>query len=339
MEFPVHVNDVWISDPYVLADPKTGLYYIYSRIFSFKDFTPDAPARFYAICSRDLIHWSEPRVVFEQGDFWADKDYWAPECHIWQGRYYLVSSFRAEGTCRACQFLVADDPLGPFHPLGEPLTPKGWQCLDGTLFVDDGGEPWLVFCHEWVQVHDGQIAAVKLSQDLSHAVGEPVILFRASDAPWRGPQLRQAMCDGGNVTDGPFLHRMEDGTLIMLWSNYGPDGYAVGYARSRTGGLFGPWIQEKNPLYAFDGGHAMLFHTFEGQLMMALHCPNTLDKKRALFFEMEERGNKLHIVNEVTGNWYDRVGGGAGKYRYDVPLKECGIFRLGIGTQEVHLDE
>ena len=111
---------------------------------------PDAPGCFYAICSRDLIHWSVPRVVFEQEDFWADKDYWAPECWIWQGKYYLVSSFRAEGTYRACQFLVADHPLGPFKPYGEPLTPKGWQCLDGTLFVDEGGSPWLVFCHEWV---------------------------------------------------------------------------------------------------------------------------------------------------------------------------------------------
>lgn len=339
MEFPLHIRDIWISDPYVLADPKTGLYYIYSRAFSLKDFVPDAPGCFYAICSRDLIHWSVPRVVFEQEDFWADKDYWAPECWIWQGKYYLVSSFRAEGTYRACQFLVADHPLGPFKPYGEPLTPKGWQCLDGTLFVDEGGSPWLVFCHEWVQVFDGQVAAVRLSPDLAHAVSDPIILFRASDAPWRGPQLSQPSCDGGNVTDGPFLHRMNNGSLIMLWSNYCPDGYAVGYARSLSGSIRGPWVQEKTPLYAFDGGHAMLFHTFEGQLMMALHCPNTHGKKRALLFEMEERGDKLCIVNEVTGNWYDRMGGGGGKYRYAVPALETGCFRLGIGNQEVHLED
>ena len=83
----------------------------------------------------------------------------------------------------------------------------------------------------------------------------------------------------------------------------------------------------------------MLFRTFEGQLMMALHCPNTHDKKRALFFEMEERGDRLCIVNEVTGNWYDRMGGGGGKYRYAVPARETGCFQLGIGTQEVHLKE
>ena len=26
MEFPLHIRDIWISDPYVLTDPKTGLY-------------------------------------------------------------------------------------------------------------------------------------------------------------------------------------------------------------------------------------------------------------------------------------------------------------------------
>ena len=252
----------------------------------------------------------------------------------------MVSSFRAEGTYRACQFLVADHPLGPFKPVApEPVTPKGWQCLDGTLFVDEAGKPWMVFCHEWVQVFDGQIAAIPLSDDLGHAIGEPIILFRASEAPWRGPQLDQGVCDGGNVTDGPFLHRMQDGTLIMLWSNYCKDGYAVGFAWSRSGGIRGPWVQDPTPIYAFDGGHAMFFHTFEGQLMMALHCPNTFDKKRALFFEMEECNGRPCIINEVTGNWYDRMGGGGAKHHYDVPTTEQAHFRLGIGTQEVRLEE
>ena len=35
----------------------------------------------------------------------------------------------------------------------------------------------MVFCHEWLQVFDGQIAAVPLSDDLGEAIGEPEILF------------------------------------------------------------------------------------------------------------------------------------------------------------------
>lgn len=336
MEFPIHIHDVWISDPFVLTDPKTGLYYIYSRFFKMNELMPEETGKFYAICSKDLIHWSEPRVVFEQGDFWANKDYWAPECHIWNGKYYISSSFRADGKYRGCQFLVADHPLGPFKPVApDPVTPKGWQCLDGTLFADEDDKPWMIFCHEWMQVYDGQIAAIPLSDDLGHAIGDPIILFRASDAPWRKPDFSH----GGNVTDGPFMHRMQDGSLIMLWSNFTDNGYAVGFAKSESGTLFGPWKQDPTPIYGLDGGHSMLFYTFEGQLMMSLHSPNAFEKKRALFFEMEESNGRLCIVNEVTGNWYDNLGGNGAHYCYDMPCAEEAHFRLGIGTQEVHIDE
>ena len=43
----------------------------------------------------------------------------------------------------------------------------------------------MVFCHEWLQVQDGQICAIRMEEDLSDSIGEPVILFRASEAPWR----------------------------------------------------------------------------------------------------------------------------------------------------------
>ena len=323
MELPYHVRDVRISDPCVLADPVTHLYYLYAASFSPERFPGQLEKGcFHAIFSPDLIHWSAPVRVFEQGDFWADLDYWAPECHYWRGKYYLISSFRAAGTYRRCQCLVADGPLGPFRPIEpEPVTPEGWQCLDGTLYEDRNGRPWMVFCHEWLQVFDGQVAAVPLSEDLGHAVGEPVILFRASDAPWHASQSGEDAYDG-YVTDGPFLHRMQDGTLIMLWSNFARSGYATGYARSLSGDILGPWVQEKEPLYALDGAHSMLFRTFGGQLMMALHAPNEHPKKRMLLFQMEEDHGRLRIVNEVTGNWYNGLGGKNACFRYREPLKE-----------------
>ena len=301
MEYPFHIRNVNISDPFILADPVSQKYYMYARSFN-KDLFPwqKEGGTFYALVSEDLINWSEPQLVFEKNDFWADLDYWAPECHIWNGKYYIFSTFRAKGTYRKCQCLVSDSPLGPFKSIREePVTPKGWQCLDGTLYVDGKGKPWMVFCHEWLQVFDGQIAAVPLSDDLGEAIGPPVILFRASDAPWRGRLVGES--GGGYVTDGPFLYRMKDGTLIMLWSNFTSFGYTTGYAKSLSGEITGPWVQKPDPLFALDGGHSMLFHTFDGQLMMALHCPNIHLLKRALLFEMEERGSDLYIINEVTG--------------------------------------
>ncbi len=324
-KYPYHVRDVHISDPFILADPASGSYYTYVQFADLNRFPelPGGRGHFYCLESKDLIHWSRPKVCFEKGDFWADMDYWAPECHMWKGRYYLISSFRAEGTYRRCQCLVADSPAGPFRPVRqEPVTPEGWQCLDGTLYVDRSGAPYMVFCHEWLQVEDGQICAVPLSGDLGEATGEPEILFRASEAPWTGSVER-----GGGVTDGPFLHRLPGGGLIMLWSSFTASGaYAVSYATSLSGEIHGPWVQQERPLYAMDGAHAMLFRSFSGQLMMACHCPNDHKRKRILLFEMEETEKGIHIINEVTGNWYTAIGGHGARYAYPSSCREAPCF-------------
>lgn len=326
-KYPYHIRDVHISDPFILADPASRRYYTYVQFVDSARF-PDVPAgqgHFYVLESEDLIHWSKPQVCFERGDFWADLDYWAPECHLWKGKYYLISSFRAEGSYRRCQCLAADHPKGPFRPIrNAPVTPEGWHCLDGTLYVDRKGEPWLVFCHEWLQVEDGQICAIRLTQDPGASIGEPMVLFRASDGPWVGPIIR-----GGGVTDGPFLHRLPGGKLLMLWSSFTPGGsYAISYAVSDRGEITGPWRQQKEPLYAMDGGHGMLFRAFSGQLMMACHCPNDHKRKRILLFEMSETEDALHIVNEVTGNWYQSIGGHGGAYAYTAPCAEVPCFSM-----------
>lgn len=352
--YPYSIRDIPISDPFILADEATGHYYTYVQFVD-----PDRYAHlitsepcFYVLKSRDLINWTDPKVCFRRGSFWAREDYWAPEVHFWNGRYYLISSFSAPGKFRCCQALVSGSPEGPFYPVSEePLTPQGWQCLDGTLYVDPQGNPWLVFCHEWIQVYDGQICAVPLSMELDRAIGRPVVLFRASEAPWRG----RAPADGGLVTDGPFLYRLpvrnhlkghpaslskagdkdSEGMLIMLWSSFSErGGYTVGIARSLTGELTGPWVQDEVPLYALDGGHAMLFRTFSGQLMMSLHCPNVHEKKRILLFEMDESARTLSIRNEVTGNWFDHAGGSAKNWVSAVPGER--VFNMSVSPVMPH---
>ena len=158
----------------------------------------------------------------------------APEVHVYRGRYFLFASFKAQGVCRGTQILVAESPLGPFRPVStKPVTPPDWECLDGTLFVTEDGNPWMLFCHEWVQVGDGEICALPLSKDLVSAAGEPTMLFRASQAPW----IQQYESKGrkGYVTDGPWQHRLPGGELLMLWSSFSGDGYTIGVARSRSG--------------------------------------------------------------------------------------------------------
>ena len=209
--------------------------------------------------------------------------------------------------------------------MGRTLDPgrmaeSGWNAL-----YRQKGRSVTGLCHEWLQVFDGQINAVPLSTDLSHAVGEPLILFRATDGLWAGAAAQRG---GGTITDGPFLYRTKTGVLLMLWSGFVENGaYAVGYTRSASGDIQGPWIQKKNPLYALDAGHAMLFKTFGGDLMMSLHCPNDHSKKRILLFEMDDLVDQLAIANEVTGNWYNQMGGDGGRFRYKDPIEEGFVFR------------
>jgi hypothetical protein len=142
-----------------------------------------------------------------------------------------------------------------------------------------------------VQVHDGEICALPLSADLRDPIGKPLMLFRASEATWIRPFAGQY----DFVTDGPFLYRANNGQLLMLWSSFGHGGYTLGVARSLSGTVIGPWTQDTEPLYTSDGGHGMLFHAFDGQLMLALHQPNSTPNERPVFIAVEDRNGTLSI--------------------------------------------
>jgi hypothetical protein len=82
---------------------------------------------------------------------------------------------------------------------------------------------------------------------------------------------------------------------MMVWSGFGTGGYIVGVAVSKSGMLAGPWEQQAQPLFAEDGGHPMLFHRFNGQLMMILHQPNHAPNERARLFEVEDTGDTIRL--------------------------------------------
>ncbi len=144
----------------------------------------------------------------------------------------------------------------------------------------------MVFCHEWVQVGDGEICAIPLNINLTSAAGDPIFLFSASQAPWA--QEIDSRGRKGFVTDGPWMHHLPGGELLLLWSSHSEGGYTVGVARSASGQLHGPWQQDPRPLYSDDGGHCMTFHDFEGKTWVALHHPNETPYERPKFIPLEE---------------------------------------------------
>ena len=292
---PNKCPDIQMRDPYVLPLPEEDRY----LLFGTTDRNPwSGPyTGFDCYASRDLENWEGPIPAFRPpADFWADTHFWAPECHPWQGRYYLFASFARDERARGTQILVADRPEGPYRPHSNgPVTPRDWECLDGTFF--DDGRPWMIFCHEWVQVEDGEMCAVPLTHDLLAAAEGPSLLFRASEAPWARPFEKYGRRNN-RVTDGPFLHRFANGRLLMLWSSVGDEGYAMGCALSESGSILGPWRQEPQPAYGRDGGHGMLFRTFDGRLFMTLHHPNDTPNERPVWVEVSETENGLTVTGK-----------------------------------------
>jgi beta-xylosidase len=285
------IESIHLRDPFILPVREDETYYLFGTGWKL----PNGPG-FMCYHSRDLKEWQGPTVVFQytQG-FWSNRDYWAPEVHKYKGKYYMFASFKADGIPRGTQILMSDKPDGRYQPITDgPVTPEGWECLDGTMFIDHLNQPWMVFCHEWVQVGDGEMCAIQLSDDLKNRIGEPILLFRASEASWVveiGGEKR------GKVTDGPFLHRTKDGTLLMLWSSFGKSGYHLAIAISESGKLEGPWKHPQVPLYTNDGGHGMLFRTFEDKLCLILHQPNHGAPPIPTIMEARERDGMIELVD------------------------------------------
>ena len=100
------------------------------------------------------------------------------------------------------------------------------------------------------------------------------------------------------VTDGPFVYRTRSGRLAMLWSSYGTDKYTQGVWYSDSGRVHGLWTQVDKPLFADDGGHGMLFETFDGRLVVVLHQSNR-KIERARFFEIEDTGETIRLAKEI----------------------------------------
>jgi len=294
--------DIRAQDVCILPDPASKKYYMIAS----------GPGGVRAWTSPDLVHWQGPKTIFRTPpDIWGDirtAGIWAPEMHLYQGKYYLFLTFNSQNklpeqwrqwrprVTRGSQVLVGDSPDGPFTAFqNHSTTPPDMMTLDGTLWVEDG-VPYMVFCHEWVQITDGTIEAMPLKDDLSEAAGEPKKLFRASSAKWSEP-----VEEGGSVTDGPYLHRGKTGKLYLIWSSRDhTQRYLLGVAISDSGKLAGPWRQEAAPIFQDNGGHGMIFRTFEGKLMMVLHAPDGRGPK-PLLFEIEDTGETLRIVRPFTG--------------------------------------
>lgn len=300
--FPLTLPDAPLHDPWVVADAASGSYWLYTSNEARASGVDGLGVMVYR--STDLRHWSRPQPVFRlPSGVWANDGCWAPEVHRWRGRWVMFVTVHNSALAlpgdgagpahrpyrRSTVLAVADRLDGPFVLLrdGEPVVSPAIMSLDGTLFTDRDGRPWMVYAHEWLQQRVGSMAAVPLDDEL-RATAPPQRLFWGDESPHALPQ--QGI--GAVVTDGPQLHRHADGSLSMLWSSWGADGYFQACAHAASGELTGPWVQRR-PWLGRGSGHGMLFRRFDGALMLVLHRP--FNDARGKLYEVDDSGSGLSL--------------------------------------------
>ena len=296
------IDEMMMSDPYILADEATKTYYMTSSGGSIYK-------------SKDLKTWTGPYGAYDVTGTWMEgvKFVAAAEIHHYNGKYYYAATFgdrkelvavvprRYNVYRQKTMILESDRPDGPFK-LANPdpnydYLPHSWDIIDGTIYVENG-QPYMVFVNEWMQTFDGTMEYVKLSPDLSSTISEPVMLFRASEAPWAlemvgNGEMTYGLKIPGWVTDGPELFRTGTGKLGMLWSSWGKGRYLQGVAYSESGTIDGPWLQEEEPLVGNNTGHGMMFTSFDGKRLLVIHHAEGDGPRKPRFYEIDDSGDKL----------------------------------------------
>jgi hypothetical protein len=290
-EFPLKLREIRVRDPFILTDQTTSNYYLYAQCGNrLRNDNLGTGVEVYR--SKDLSNWTNPHQVFERptANFWGGKEVWAPEVHRMGDTYFMFVSFPGRQGGRGTQILKAQHPEGPFVVAGEGAnTPPEQRALDGTPWVDVGGTNWMIYCHEWCQIGEGTVRAVRMAKDWTTRQGESILLFKASEAPWVREYSKNKY-----VTDGPCLYRMKDGKLLILWSSFRKGGdYALGLAEAESGRIEGPWRQSAEPLFPDNGGHGMFFRDFSGTLCLVSHQPNQSPNERVKFRKLKEVDGRL----------------------------------------------
>lgn len=176
----------------------------------------------------DMKKWTNHGPKLSPKTFsWATGDAYAAQCVERDGKFYFyVSTFhkdseRSKGGA-AIGVAVADSPLGPFKDaIGKALivnemttdNPHGWDDIDPTVFVDDGGQAYMYW-------GNGSCKWVKLKDNMTEVDGEIHYL---------NPK---------NFIEGPWLYKRSD-LYYLVYASKGEEREAIDYCISDS--PEGPW--------------------------------------------------------------------------------------------------
>jgi GH43 family beta-xylosidase len=224
-----------LGDPFVLRH--AGEYYAYG--------TPaDGPVP--VLRSRDLVRWEAAGEALAAPA--PGLQTWAPEVARAGGRFWMYHSVGSpEGEGHRLSVAVADRPLGPFRPTGEPLFPAEGFTIDAHPFRAPDGAWYLFFCRDWLEgERPGTGIAVARLRDMATADPDWRTVVRPH-AEWhvyeRGRHWYDRVWEGWYTVEGPFVV-VRGGRLWCFFSGgaWRRDNYGVAYAVADE--PLGPWHAE-----------------------------------------------------------------------------------------------
>lgn len=263
-----------IGDPQILL--YNGTYYCYAT------FNDGKTEGFYVWSSQDLAHWSAPKMAFRATNYWGKDKFWAPEVVEHNGKFVMhYSALHGEKNSLRIGVAVADHPEGPFVDVhGSPMFDLGYATIDGSVLRCEEGN-FLYYSRDCGEnfvdgIKTSQIYCVRLSDDLTEAVGEHVLVSTPTEE-FERKSLQKTFSSGPHLwNEGPTV-LVRDGKYVMNYSanHYASNDYAICLATADS--PFGPWVKsENNPVLSqrsdlFGAGHNAFFVTKEGELFTSFH--------------------------------------------------------------------
>lgn len=259
----ITLPDLWIRDPSIIH--VNGLYHMTGTT---------GGDGFTCHTSPDLVTWTTHAGIYARNasNPWAQQDFWAAEMVERDGTFYLFFSARTATTPRRTGVAWASDPLGPYVDLGpDALTPPAWDCIDGHLFVDTCGTPYLFYSRIMPDEGAGwELYVQEINDTLTGLTGDPVLVVRGQDPRW----------SNWYVAEGASVLLVND-TYYCFFSGYSWSNYTVGYASAPA--IRGPWTIWERPIITHNAGHCNWFRiNGTGALMLSFHDDNFNGNERAV---------------------------------------------------------
>ena len=251
------------------ADPDImfydGMYYLY-----FTD-TQDM-SLFQCYTSKDLIHWSEPHVVFNGCDGWGNNEYMSPNVIYKDGLFYMFYASHTAPNPKTGRrephiaFATSESPLGPFKsktmkPIHEDVLEIG-----GHPFIDEDGRCYLT-CVRFNNGNEVWAYEIKMEDGIVTALDDTLVKLIVPTEAWE--------CDYARITEGGVIFKHK-GLYYMIYagSHYKGD-YGEGYAVAEK--PLGPYTKYKyNPIlrgtkFSRGTGDSVYTRTKDGEYIMFYH--------------------------------------------------------------------